>query len=246
MRCPHCAVEVNESWEALYNTTRDFRGDPRSDLEDVIGSTNVQGLDTPIKAQISFIWMYCPNKACGHLIVKGLCTRRTYYGGIPQETRLAEWFVLPRGTTRYVDPIVPREYADDYHEAAAILNDSLKMSATLSRRILAELLKDFGGYNQHRLSSRIEAFTKDTSNPKGIRDNLDYLREIGDFGAHTQKDDVTGSIIEVELEEAEWCLEIIDSLFEYYIVGPKRDAERRSSFDEKLARANRKPINPSE
>jgi hypothetical protein len=231
MQCPHCTYFINEDWQHLLvyklNT-------PESRFADVDGRV------------FEFLLMSCPNAECGRLIVKGAHSNWALSNDIPHEVSREEWMVVPRRGTRPINPSGPPEYANDYQEAAAILNDSPKMSAALSRRILAELLKDFGGYDQYKLSSRIEAFTKDTSNPKGIRDNLDYLREIGDFGAHAQKDDVTGSIIEVEQAEAEWCLEIIDGLFDYYIVGPKRDEERRASFDEKVARANRKPINPSE
>jgi hypothetical protein len=246
MKCPYCVVEVNESWDFMYNTTRDFRGDPNSYLEDKVGSKNIQGFDTPIKAHFSFLWMRCPNKSCDRLIVKGLVTRQTAHGGIPQETKIAEWIIWPRWTIRYINPLVSDQYAEDYRQAAAILEASPKASAALSRRVLADLLKDYGGYDNSNLSVRITDFINDKSNPSTLRENLHHLREMGNFGAHTQKDELTGVVIDVEPEEAEWCLEVLDGLFDYYIVGPKRDAERRASFNEKLARANRKPINPSE
>ena len=190
MRCPHCFHEVYQSWNHLFKFhSDDGRLLPQSTYALEEGQNCVFHVD----------WMNCPNAECRHLIIRGVAWAVRY--GVPQQHPSATWFILPRKTTRPVDPVVLSErpeYAKDYREAAAILEDSPKMSATLSRRILAELLKDFGGYDQHRLSSRIEAFTKDASNPKGLRDNLDYLREIGDFGAHAQKDDVTGSIIEVE------------------------------------------------
>jgi hypothetical protein len=48
----------------------------------------------------------------------------------------------------------------------------------------------------------------------------------------------------VEPVEAEWCLDVIDWLFDYYIIDPKRDEEVRLAFDEKLSKSNRKPIDP--
>ena len=118
------------------------------------------------------------------------------------------------------------------------------MSAALSRRILADILLDKVKHNHFKLSSRIDAFIKDQSNPRPLRENLHYFREIADFGVHTQKDDVTGAIIDVTNEEAEWCLDVLDGLFDYYIVGPKHDEDVRRAFDEKLSQAGRKAIAP--
>jgi hypothetical protein len=197
-----------------------------------------------MKAEISFLWMYCPNKACGRLIVKGLSARRTYSGGIPQETKLDEWIILPRRATRYINPLVPDQYAEDYRQAAAILDASPKASAGLSRRILADLLQDYGKYTQFKLSARIDSFINDRTNPTPLRQYLHYLREMADFGVHTQKDSTTGVIIDVELEEAKWCLDVLDRLFDYYIIGPIHDKQMLAGMDEKLAQAGRKPIMP--
>lgn len=37
---------------------------------------------------------------------------------------------------------------------------------------------------------------------------------------------------------------MLDGLFDYYIVGPERDAKRRAAMDKKIERAGRKPIRP--
>jgi hypothetical protein len=98
------------------------------------------------------------------------------------------------------------------------------MSAVLSRRILADLLERYDGQTQFSLAARIDNFSKDTTHPRRLRENLHYLREIADFGAHTQKDD-QAEIVDVDRHEAEWTLEIIDRLFEYFILDPARDKE---------------------
>ena len=233
MQCPHCKVEVNESWG--YNAT----------VTDTLGHDMIEGIKVPRRTETQFLYMACPSEECGRLIVKGVTTRTTYQMQMPFRTTLDEWFVLPRQATRYIDPLVPEQYANDYRQAAAILGDSAKASAALSRRILADLLADYGEYKQYGLADRINGFKKDPQNPSRLSDNLDYLREIGDFAAHTQKDDVAGIIVDVEPGEAEWCLELVDRLFDYYIIGPKRDESMRSDLDAKLAQAGRKPIRPS-
>jgi hypothetical protein len=137
---------------------------------------------------------------------------------------------------------VPEKLASDYREATAILVDSPKASAAVARRILADILEQYGGYKDFQLSKRIEAFAKDTKHPLSLRDNAKYLTQIGDFAAHTQKDTATNEIVDVEPGEAEWTLEVIDGMFEHFIVAPERDKARRAAFDTKIQRTGRKPI----
>jgi hypothetical protein len=134
--------------------------------------------------------------------------------------------------------------ARDYREATFIIEDSPRMSSVLSRRILADLLEKYAGLTQYDLAARIDAFIKDTGHPSRHRENLHYLREIGNFSAHT-KTDTNGSIIEVSAEEAEWTLRVVLGLFDYFIVGPKTDETIRARIDEKLKAAGRKPIKKS-
>jgi hypothetical protein len=65
--------------------------------------------------------------------------------------------------------------------------------------------------------------------------------EIADFGAHTQTDD-RAEIIDVGRDEAEWTLDILDSLFDYFIVAPERNRVRREAVDAKISAAGRKPL----
>ena len=108
------------------------------------------------------------------------------------------------------------------------------------------MLRDKGAYQQHDLSKQIDAFVEDPTNPGGLKDNLDYLREIGNFGVHTQKSTNSGEVMTVEASEAEWCLDVLDGLFELYYVGPARDAARRAGFDGRVAEAGRRPISNDE
>jgi hypothetical protein len=79
-----------------------------------------------------------------------------------------------------------------------------------------------------------------------VKQNLDHLREIGNFGAHQQTDKNTGGILDIGQEEAEWTLDVIDGLFEYFIVARERDERRRSEMDKRLEKAGRPPIKKRE
>lgn len=153
------------------------------------------------------------------------------------------WFAVPkRNVPPVVNRLVPGSMARDFREACLILEESPRMSAILSRRILADLLKEYAHCSQYKLASRIDAFMKDAGHPARHRENLHYLRELGDFSAHTMTD-TEGNIIDVSQEEAAWTLEVVANLFKYFIVEPKKDAAMRAQIDAKLKQAGRKPIN---
>jgi hypothetical protein len=60
---------------------------------------------------------------------------------------------------------------------------------------------------------------------------------------HTQTDD-QAEIINVTREEAEWTLDVVDRLFDYFIVAPAKDKALHETWDEKLKATGRKPIPP--
>ena len=102
-------------------------------------------------------------------------------------------------------------------------------------------MKQYAGLTQYKLVDRIDKFIEDRQHPSRLRENLHYLREMGDFSAHTQTD-CEGNIVEVGKEEAEWTLRVVADLFDYFIVGPKKDEALRLEFDKKLEKAGRNPI----
>ena len=160
------------------------------------------------------------------------------------KTTSDSWIAVPKRTEPAQLPeIIPESYRINYREAQLIFTDSPRMSAVLARRILADLLEQYANLKDFKLSTRIDRFIEDSSHPSSLRENLHYLREIADFGAHTIKDS-EDRVIEASPVEAEWTLTVVDRLFEYFIIGPQRDKAMRTSMDEKLAKAQRKPIKP--
>jgi hypothetical protein len=147
---------------------------------------------------------------------------------------------LTRPLHAEVENAIP-DQAKWYRQAAAILGESPSASAVLSRRVLADLLEKYAGRDEFNLEARIDEFNKDPAHPSALRDNRHYLREIGNLGAHTQEDD-QANLLDVEYEEAEWTLDIVDRLLDYFIVGPARDEEMRTKMDGKFSAAGRKPL----
>ena len=54
-------------------------------------------------------------------------------------------------------------------------------------------------------------------------------------------DITTLQVIPVEEGEAEWCLDILEEMFDHYHVKPKQAAERKAALDAKLAAAGKAP-----
>jgi hypothetical protein len=121
-----------------------------------------------------------------------------------------------------------------------VLPDSEKASAALSRRCLQAILRDKGGV-KHSDFNEIEEAIKSGS-PPDIVDALHPVRTLGNFAAHPMKSTSTGTIIDVEPGEAEWTLEVIERLFDFYFVGPAITAKRKAEINKKLAALGKPPI----
>ena len=218
MECPHCSVGVHESWELLGHPLMgtQLRAPGESDVT------------------IRLLTMECP--ACRKLVA---CAQRDVASVEPSERRIVYPFDFAERTA---PKDVPDQLRSDYAQATAILNRSPQASAALSRRIVQQVLRDQGAYAKRNLSDQIQAFIDDPKNPSEVKKNIDYLREIGNFAAHPVKSDSTGEVIPVEPGEAEWAIEVVDSLFDFYFVSPARNDERRRAFDARIAEAGRSPL----
>ena len=150
--------------------------------------------------------------------------------------------VNPKGISRSPVPTeVNPEFAGDYTEACLVLADSPKASAALSRRCLQNVLREKAGVKHSDLSKEIEEIIKSGKLPTHLADALDAVRNIGNFAAHPIKSTSTGEIFEVEPGESEWNLEILEGLFDFYFVAPKRLQEKKDALNKKLGDAG-KPL----
>jgi len=251
MKCPTCGENTPDAWERLIAQLKAPDDAPATEaiVRLTISSASVYELSAPGQPhphRISFDQMYCANAECRQLVIRGHDTY-TVYGSdrSPSETT-DTWLVHPRHASRPLDPLVLEDapgLASDYAEAAALLDVSYRMSAVISRRILADLLERYAGMTDYGLAERVDKFIADEHRPSDLRQHLHYLREIADFVAHTQTNDQFERI-EIDQEEAEWTLTIIERLFDYFIVSPAAAKRLREGMDAKLEAAGRKPIKP--
>ena len=148
--------------------------------------------------------------------------------------------VHPFNVVRTVPPEVPKDIQEDFLEAAAVFPISEKASAALSRRCLQNVLIKNGAREGDTLSSQIEEFLPKV--PSYIAENLDAIRNIGNYAAHPMKDKSTGAIVDVEPQEATWNLDVLEQLFDFFYVQPKRAEEKRKKLEAKLREMGKPPL----
>lgn len=150
--------------------------------------------------------------------------------------------IFPKYANRRVEPEVPIEYREDFIEAAAVLPISPKASAALSRRILQHTLREKFGLKRPSLAQEIDDFLKLKDVPAYLSGAVDAVRNIGNFAAHPLKDSSTGTIVAVEPGEAEWLLEVLESLFDFAFVQPERLAAKQIALNKKLIAMGKPPM----
>jgi hypothetical protein len=179
----------------------------------------------------------CP--ACGKTILT-IEPRNQNFEGAQVDKQYVVW---PLRSARPIPKEVPTHIRADYEEAALVLNLSAKASAALSRRCLQAVLREEAKANQHNLNAQIEAVLPNL--PSYIAQSIDAVRNIGNFAAHPTKSETSGELIDVEPGEAEWNLDVLDLLFDFYYVQPAKVKEKRSALDAKLAAAGKPAMKAS-
>ena len=245
--CPNCSATLaDKSWSDVLFEDEEG-GSPKARIESWAEDWDLSSPgEIPIERIIGGRWLRCLE--CNRILVRFSQVRRQPVSGqFPKhwpELDAETWLVIPRHSSRPVASEVAEtipQHAEYYRQAAAILDESPIASAMVSRRILADLLRRYAQRTEYNLENQIDEFIKDSSVPSGVRDNLHHFREVANFGAHTQEDD-QANIVDVDRDEAEWTLDILDRLFDFFIVAPARDAELRTKMDKKIDAAGRKPI----
>ena len=78
--------------------------------------------------------------------------------------------------------------------------------------------------------------------PSSLAESVDAIRNIGNFAAHPMKSKTSGEILPVEPGEAEWNLDVLESLFDFYFVQPQIIRKKREALNQKLKDAGKPPM----
>jgi hypothetical protein len=146
-----------------------------------------------------------------------------------------EIVIYPTVYSRSFESEIPDIYKDVFNEANAVLLPSPKASAALSRRLLQHILRDEYHIKKENLSKEIDEFINIPNIPSEIAGEIDAIRNIGNFAAHPTKYKNTGEIADVENGEAEWLLDVLEDLFDFTFIRPRRAQLKKETLNKKLA-----------
>lgn len=131
------------------------------------------------------------------------------------------FYLYPSSRAKQFPNYVPSFIKQDYEEAYSIVNLSPKASATLSRRCLQGMIRDYWKISKKTLYDEIEAL-KDKI-PSTQWKAIDATRSIGNIGAHMEKD--VNTIIDIEPNEATQLLKLIELLIDKWYIA-RHDEEQ--------------------
>ena len=207
--CPHCERPTTVTDQDVTSSELDVN------LKNPLG---------PQRFTISVV--RCPNPTCKKLTVhatqfslKAVGTR------LHRDKQVDQWRLIPQSAAKVFPDYVPKPIRSDYEEACLIVDKSPKASATLSRRCLQGMIRDFHGISKGRLIDEVNAI-KDRIDPL-TWEAIDAVRSIGNIGAHMEKD--INLIIDVDEGEAQELIRLIELLIsDWYITRHNREVQLES------------------
>lgn len=176
---------------------------------------------------LTSIFVVCPNPHCKKFSFRQVLAKTKYVQnrGWIDEAPHQDWQLIPSSRAQTYPDYVPQAIRDDYYEACLIASLSPKASATLSRRCLQGVLRDYWKVKPGNLVNEIEQI-KDKVDPL-TWDAIEAVRKVGNIGAHMEKD--INIIIDVEPHEADLMIGLIETLIkDWYITREERKARLSS------------------
>lgn len=208
--CPFCQRPVT------VNTETDV-----SSEETQLGSVNKDGLRI---AQARFI--ICPNPECRKISLDvemySAYVNDEHSGQLSKNRLLKSWSLIPESKAIPFPGYIPKAIRDDYNEACLILEKSPKAAATLARRCLQGITRDFWKVKvkSRRLSDEIQKI-KDKVDPKTWA-AIESVRSVGNIGKHMEQD--VNLVISIESKEADLLVGLVEILLrDWYIARYERE-----------------------
>jgi len=154
----------------------------------------------------------CPSLKCNEIAL--YASRHSYDKNMLSEISKKEWQLIPNSSAKKFPDYIPKAILEDYREACCIVELSPKSAATLSRRCLQGMIRDFWKIRESSLYKEIDKLQEKIDNK--IWKGIDALRKLGNIGAHMEKD--VDLIIKIDENEAQCLIKLIECLFkEWYI-----------------------------
>lgn len=211
-QCPYCSMVMPVSKGTYIERKTSFESD------DGMTFNGRYYKESPSCLEVDFY--KCPN--CGEYIINAV--------GIGENIMDVNIPIRPLSSAKQFPEYIPKAIRQDYEEACAIVKLSPKASATLSRRCLQGMIRDFWEIKEKNLYNEISALQDKI--PADLWSSLDALRQLGNIGAHMEKD--TNVIVDIDKDEADALIKLIELLMkEWYI-----NREERKNLFSDIVNAN--------
>lgn len=184
----------------------------------------------------------CCNPDCKRLTIEfSVRIRKPVVGGYIStsysDRPLYERRALPASSAKPMPEFIPKPLIEDYVEACLIKQDSPKASATLARRCIQGMIRDFCGIAKPTLAQEISALTAAVHSENASRgvtietvEAIDHVRKVGNIGAHMEKD--IDLIVPVDAGEAQALIVLIEMLFEEWYIARHNRQQKLSAISQ--------------
>ncbi len=192
--CPFC--EHSQAWDRGKNCTIDYIG-----FFTTCGISNIPSNHSNTEMKVySF---KCSNRECYKICVVAI-----------NRTSGKQFDIFPEVTFKHYPDYIPSAIRSDYEEASIIIEKSPKASATLLRRCLQGMIRDFWEIEGKNLYEEIKQLEGKVTAPQWKA--IDGLRKLGNIGAHMEKD--VNLIIDIDYDEAKKLQKLIEMLLDKWYV----------------------------
>lgn len=215
--CPHCHRPQVATDANFYE----------SEIPLQIGKLDIGPVSVRLKS------FACLNPDCAKLTLAAGLHRRVNTGGywLLEDNPIASWRLVPESTAIPQPDYIPKALTESYSEGCKIRDLSPKASATMARRCLQGMIRDFCQIVKSTLDAEIKelrARLDEGKAPAGVTsesiDAIDQVRSVGNIGAHMEGD--INLVIDVDPGEAQALIELVELLFEEWYVARHNRQQR--------------------
>ncbi|MFA5029399.1 MAG: DUF4145 domain-containing protein [Patescibacteria group bacterium] len=170
---------------------------------------------------LKIIAITCPNIDCNKLFLKVDLSEAVHeYADVYGVGEILEnWRLLPESEARTLPDYIPEAIRKDYYEACRIRDLSSKASATLARRCLQGMIRNYWAIKRERLQDEINDLEDKVDLDTWT--SINAVRSVGNIGAHMERD--INIIVDVEPGEAQLLIGLIEQLIDdWYVVRENR------------------------
>ena len=236
-QCPYCGhFQINSDGNFRVSTTISLTGE-----NNFVGISNYG--DIGLRATS----IACLNPQCKELTLKvGLANvgRNKANQALRLIGILKEWKLLPDSMAKPQPECIPAPIKQDYEEACKIVHLSPKSAATLARRCLQGMIRDFCKISKNTLYSEIKElkskFEKHES-PHGVTlesiEAIDNVRKIGNIGAHMKIE--SNVVVDIDPEEGILLIALIEMLFKEWYIAQYDRQERLKNIQQTAAKKDK-------